>query len=312
VIRRAIVWLLIAGGLLSSGGMLAAEAGEPVFTKATDILAMAEKAVQAEDKAARIIRAEYHWGRADLTFRSGEFVFNIPRLKNEGGKRSSMRISIRDGKMKGVEKELQHWVEFDPPDPDPTKAFAAAGSAGLSDWLAKNKTAGLSMELILWSKSMPFKRGPSPWVWRVRGWGPDVPKEYEIYLDAGKLDILGGKSASKADAGGKAVAPKKPDESAEKPADATKPKPDDDGKADESKKSKSDNDDKADDTKQPKPDGDGKTDDSQKPKPVDDGKAGKSNESDSGKEKQPDKFGIKDSETLVPKLGIGDLRKSSQ
>jgi hypothetical protein len=308
VIRRAIVWLLMAGSLLSSGGVLTAEAGEPVFTKATDIYAMAEKAVHAVDKTARIIRAEYHWGRADLTFRSGEFVFNVPRLKSEGGKRSSMRISIRDGKMKGVEKELQHWVEFDPPDADPTKAFAAAGSAGLSDWLAKNKTAGLSMELILWSRSMPFKRGPSPWVWRVRGWGPDVPKEYEIYLDAGKLNILGGKSASKTDAGGKADEPKKPDASKAEPADAEKSKPGD-GKSDDSKQPKPDSDVKSDDTKQPKPDGDGKADDTTKPKPVDDGKAGKSNESDSGKEKQPDKFGIKDSETLVPKLGLGDLRK---
>ena len=253
MIRKAKILFLMIGSLLLSVSAIAVEAAEPVFTKAKDIYTMAEHAVYSPDKPARLIRAEYHWGRADLTFRTGEFVFNVPQLKNEGGKRSSVRITVRDGKMKGVKKEAQHWVEFDPPDPDPAKAFDVADKAGLGDWMSKHKKAGLSMELILWNRSMSFARGSSPWVWRVRAWGPEVPEDFDLYLDAGKLNILGGKSAAKSQAPGK--------------KDKTQQlKPVDQGKTDKPQQPQPDDSGKSDKLKTPTPTGDGKPDKSKKPK----------------------------------------------
>ena len=224
VIRRVMVWLLAAGILLSGGAVTTLEAGEPVFTKASDMFKMADRAMQTGDRAARLVRVEYYWGKADLTFRTAEFIYNAPILLNEGYKRSSVQIEVRDGKIKGMHQIPHAWMDEGAPDPDPSKAFVAAKKAGFADWLAQNTAAGFSMILEPWRQGLPFKRGNSLWIWHVRGWGPGTPKDFDMYLDAESLDVLGGKSAPKpetASKGQNSVSPEAIDDT--KPKSTKKP-----------------------------------------------------------------------------------------
>ena len=160
-------------------------------------------------------------------------------------------------------------MDFDPPDPDPAKAYDAADKAGLGDWMSKHKKAGLYMELILWNKSMSFKKGYSPWVWRVRAWGPDVPLDFDLYLDAKNMKLLGGKSLPKSQDPGKKDKPQQQTPDDQGKADKSKqPTPDDQGKADKAQQPTPDDQGKADKPQQPTPSGDGKTGDPQKPEDV--------------------------------------------
>ena len=218
------LWLLMAIGLIPLGAATPLYAGEPVFTAASDMFKMADRAMQTGDKSARLVRVEYYWGKADLTFRTAEFIYNAPVLQNEGYKRSSVQIEVRDGKIKGMHQISHAWMDEAAPDPDPAKVFVAAKKAGFADWLAKNTAAGFSMILEPWRQGLPVKRGKSLWIWHVRGCGPGVPGDFDMYLDAESLDVLGGKSAGKPEKAGKGkntVSPEAIDET--KPTSTQKP-----------------------------------------------------------------------------------------
>ena len=153
------------------------------------LLNMAKDKISTIDPEAWIIKADYNRGDRELKFESANFIFDSPRLKKQGLKKRCLKVSIRNGSIKIIQKVKSYWKE-NPPNPNPRAAYERALITGFGPWWDKNASAWLFMDLT--PNAGRFKnqcQGPGRFLWKIMGSGPGVNSDYILYLDAESMSV---------------------------------------------------------------------------------------------------------------------------